>query len=107
MSELTIDMFVDKLNDNHLVQKLRALGATGILTADDIPHLTSQRRRVLDFMIDGEWHTGPAIVEVAGGSEGLRRLRELREITGVEIKRRRVEGTRTFEYQLIKVSDTV
>lgn len=47
-----------------------------------------------------KWVTGRSIEEFAG--EGtLRRLRELRE-EGLEIKGRRIDGQRGYEYRLIK-----
>ena len=79
---------------------IRALGGIGILEPSDLPKLSTQRGQVLSLMCDGLWHSGPAICHVAGGSEGLRRLRELRTLRGVVIERRRVSNTRTWEYRL-------
>lgn len=68
------------------------------LRPEDMPELTGQRAAVHDLMRDGGWHDAEAIRQAAGGSEGLRRLRELRRWYTVE-KRRAGDG-RTFEYAL-------
>lgn len=80
---------------------LKRLGAHGILTTRDLPHLHSQRGLVLNYLMDGMWHSGPAIVEYAGGSEALRRLRELRQIPGIEIERKRGGVSRVFMYRMV------
>ena len=74
------------------------LGGEGILTEADIPSLKTQRARVLALMEDGKEHSGLEIIRVSGGSEGLRRLRELRTIPGVVIKKRRDINGRFFWY---------
>lgn len=79
---------------------IRKLGGEGILKRSDIQDLTSQRERVLWLMLDGLWHRASDIIRVAGGSEGLRRLRELRDIDGAVIDRVRVHGSREFVYRL-------
>jgi len=76
------------------------LGGEGILTPSDLPDLDTQRWRVLELVADGQWHLAPEIVEAAGGSEGLRRLRELRRIPFVAIERKRIEDRRLWAYRL-------
>jgi len=47
---------------------------------DRVITLEGRRGMVLDLLNDGEWHKGSEISGPdVGGSEGLRRLRELRE----------------------------
>ena len=80
--------------------RIKRLGGQGILTRSDIIDLTSQRAKVLWLMMDGFWHSADDIRDAAGGSEGLRRLRELRELPYVTITRRKHPGARRFYYCL-------
>ena len=68
------------------------------LTQEDIDSLNASVRRVYDLLSDGNWHDAESIRVAARGSEGLRRMRELREYC--EIQKRRISGTRTWEYRL-------
>ena len=79
---------------------IKKLGGEGILSRQDVNSLKSQRYRVLWLMLDGKWHTAADIISIAGGSEGLRRLRELREIPNAEIERKRQLTSRNFLYRL-------
>jgi len=79
---------------------IKALGGVGILKRADLPAINTQRRQVLDLMSDGEWHGALAILQAAGGTEGLRRLRELRAIPNLIVERRRINGARAFEYRV-------
>jgi len=76
------------------------LGGDGILSRQDVADLRNQRARVLYLMLDCEWHTANEVIAAAGGREGLRRMRELREIPYVEIDRQRIAGHRDFRYRL-------
>ena len=49
------------------------------------------------------WVDAQAIREAAAGSEGLRRLRELRK-HGFVIEKRKIKKSRLFEYRLIEPS---
>lgn len=80
--------------------EIKKLGGEGILEDSDILELRGQRAKVYKFMSDGLWHYGPTIVKVAGGSEGLRRLRELREIEGVKIVKSKSPFDRSFLYKM-------
>ena len=80
-------------------ERIKKLGGAGILTRADITDLTGQRAKVLWLMLDGKWHSADAIREAAGGSEGLRRLRELRELPYATITREKSIG-RMFFYRL-------
>ena len=52
---------------------------------------------------DGNWHRTSEINGITvGGTEGVRRLRELRA-QGCNIQKRRVAGSTQFEYRLISV----
>lgn len=77
------------------------LGAHGILNPRDIPNLATQTGHVLILMSDKQWHRASEILRVARGTEGLRRLRDLRKIPGVQIERRRVQQSKDFEYRLV------
>lgn len=60
-----------------------------------------RRERVLTVLMDANWHTTQEINSVqVGGTEGVRRLRELRA-DGYNIVKRRMEGSTQFEYRLI------
>lgn len=87
-------------------REIRSLGGQGILNESHLPELKGQRLAVMRYMNDGKWHSGPSITRVAGGSEGLRRMRELRQIDGITIERRKAEGgRRVFEYRMVKKAD--
>lgn len=77
---------------------IKKLGGIGILTIADTSRLKNQRGKVLHLMMDGCWHNAGDIIRASGGREGLRRLRELREIPNVSIVRRRCGND--FEYRL-------
>ena len=81
---------------------IKKLGGEGILSRQDVQHLRTQRDRVLYLMLDGLWHSANEIVAAAKGTEGLRRLRELRDIPNVTIERRRCHKCpdRLFFYRL-------
>lgn len=78
------------------------LGGAGILTASDLEDLGAGKRRVYELMKDGRYHRPDEIKLAAGksgkpASEGLRRMRELREWYIVD---RRAVSDRLFEYRL-------
>lgn len=79
---------------------IKKLGGEGILSRQDVRDLKNQRAKVLYLMLDGMWHAGHEILTWSGGTEGLRRMRELREIPGVSIERMRPAGKRDFYYRL-------
>jgi hypothetical protein len=66
-------------------------------------HLGDRQLAVYNVLKDGEWHDGPELTHPAvGGSEGLRRLRELRE-KGYRIDmRRKAKGRTTRQYKLVR-----
>lgn len=70
------------------------------LTQKDWEELGAGRARVLRLMMDSDWVDANRIREAAGGSEGLRRLRELREMGFQVLKRRSATESRLFEYKL-------
>lgn len=78
---------------------IKALGGQGILRPCDIPDLRTQRAKVAALMMDREWHTAREIVKAAGGSEGLRRLRELRDL-GAIIEKHRMRNRRMWKYRI-------
>jgi hypothetical protein len=81
--------------------QIHKLGGEGILTRQDIQDFSCQRAKVLRLMFDGCWHQADQILAASGGREGLRRLRELREIPGIAIDRRpHPNRKRDFMYRL-------
>jgi len=77
-------------------------GETTGLKGIDIPRLNRQQQQVREFMEDGRWHNAQAICYAAGmngqpASEGLRRLRELREWFIVE---KRPKNGGLWEYRM-------
>ena len=87
------------MSDAHDI--ISRLGGHGILVPEDLPALDTQRGRVLALLSDGLWHSAEQIVKYAKGSEGLRRMRELRRLTGVTIERNRSPLSRMFYYRLV------
>jgi hypothetical protein len=84
----------------------QALGGLGLLTPSDMAQLTAGTLRVAMLMSDGLWHSAEEIRYAAGqhdvpASEGLRRLRELRDIPGVAIQVRRPGASRHFRYRVL------
>lgn len=91
----------DGSDEDDVERMIRKLGGEGILNPSDLPDLRSQRFQVLKLMSDRKWHNGLEVLAVAGGTEGLRRLRELRDIPGLEVRIRPTERKRVFEYLLV------
>ena len=88
-------------------KSLKAIGAVGTLSTADLEELRAGSRRVAELMCDGNWYTAEEIREAAGtegkpATEGLRRLRELRELPGISIEREKIPGTRSFRYKLVR-----
>jgi len=83
---------------------LKAHGAEGILSKDDVAELQAGVRRVYELMKDLEWHTPYEICQAAGTNgfpamEGLRRLRDLypiMESAGFYRRKKLAEGTNRF-----------
>lgn len=76
------------------------------LTCQDMRDFNESQLRVFELMRDGNWHDAIAIRAAAQGSEGLRRLRELRA-KGYQIdKRKTAGGGRLFEYRLYGTPET-
>ena len=85
------------------VTHLLKLGGLGVLRPDELDELGAATRRVLALMSDGRWHHPDEIRSAAGkrgqpASEGLRRMRELRQ--WFDIERQRAPETRVFWYRL-------
>lgn len=96
MSDVSIDA---------IHRSIRKLGGEGILTIDDIDDFSEAKKRIFTYMSDGEWHDGYDIKIAATPGDrpmpsGLRRMRELRDLEGVQIDRRRPDEGREFEYRL-------
>jgi hypothetical protein len=60
--------------------------------------LTGSRKAVLELLADGYFHTSEEICRV-GGTSGLRRLRELREM-GYPIHGEPIPGSNMWQYRL-------
>lgn len=72
-----------------------------------IVSLETRRGAVLRILQDGRWHSTAELDHPAvGGSEGTRRLRELRKL-GYTIEKRRHEGHDDFEYRLLSVTEAI
>ena len=85
--------------DSRMETQIQMFNSGSGLTGTDKKELSGGRRRVLNLMRDSQWHTAEEIRQAAGGSEGLRRLRELRKKYDVE-KRRVADGKRLYEYRI-------
>ena len=70
------------------------------MTPHDFSGLQAACRRVYDLMRDGEWHTAQAIIDASGQREGIRRMRDLRQI-GYQIETDRPGDGREFRYKLV------
>ena len=70
------------------------------MTPHDFSGLQAACRRVYDLMRDGEWHTAQAIIDASGQREGIRRMRDLRQI-GYTIETDRPGQGREFRYRLV------
>lgn len=86
-----------------MAQSLKEIGAVGILEPHELQELGAGVQRVFNLMRTGAWYNAVEICAVAGmggipASEGLRRMRELRP--HFDIERRRIHGSRMFEYRL-------
>jgi len=82
-----------------LAHERARLGGEDVLEDHDLSRLNIATTRVYEFMRDHQWHTAQQIRVVAQGSEGLRRMRQLRA-HGLVIEKRRVLGRATWEYRL-------
>ena len=92
--------------DTYWRTRIKAIGAEGILEEEDLPSLDSQREKVRQLMLDGQWHSGPEILETAGGTEGMRRLRELRA-KGYTVEKARDSLNRRFWwYRMTRVEQS-
>lgn len=62
--------------------------------------IDTRRALVSKLLLDGHWHTTAEVnAWDVGGSEGTRRLRELRA-AGLELEKRRKKGSDMFEYRV-------
>jgi hypothetical protein len=82
---------------------LREIGAIGVLKPHDLKEFSAGAQRVFNLMRTGAWYNAEAIRQAAGknglsASEGLRRMRELRNYFTID--RRRIQGSRMFEYRI-------
>lgn len=84
-----------------LFEHAARIGATKELTADALKGLSAATHKVLTLMrSDYDWHSATEIIEASGIREGLRRLRELRQV-GLTVDMRLKDGAaREFEYKL-------
>lgn len=61
----------------------------------------TRKQRVYDALKSRKWTPGYELTHPSvGGTEGLRRLRELRE-EGFDIKKRPMAGSAAYEYRLV------
>lgn len=83
--------------------RISKLGGDGIMTEEKAIDTSIGCMRVLDLMQDNRWHKVQAICSAAGGrggfaTEGLRRMRELRQC-GYDIERVKL-GPGTWAYRI-------
>jgi len=71
-----------------------------MLTKQDKRGLSAGKQRVFNLLQSGDWVLAEAIRQAADGSEGLRRMRELRA-AGHQIEKRRSGDSRHYEYRLV------
>ena len=84
-----------------IAREIRSLGGEEILHEGDVRDLNAAVARVMELMRDGRWYRSKAIKEASGLDSGMRRMRELRK-HGWKIERRRIKGSRDFEYRMTK-----
>jgi hypothetical protein len=87
-------------------QELKKLGGSELLTQQDLSDFSKAKKRILQLMSDGAWHTATEIIEVTGQREGLRRLRDLRG-KGIEVEVMRDGDKREFLYRIKLIGSTV
>ena len=85
-------------------QLIVRLGGQNILVPQDLPALNSQKGKALALLSDMQWHSATEIFNALGGTEALRRVRDLRRIPGYTVEKRRKHlHSRLFEYRLVKL----
>jgi hypothetical protein len=92
-------------------KSLKAIGGVGVLTRGDLAEIREASKRVAELMADGQWYSADEIKMTAGkdgepATEGLRRMRELREIQGIGIEKEKIPGTRKWRYRLTRKAQT-
>jgi hypothetical protein len=103
-------MLFDKYSEPMVQPVIKAtkesLGGSGILTDADLEQLSAACLRVYELMKDGQWHS-PSAIEAAAGSdgvparEGLRRMRQLKQVPGLSIEKKRMGDGRLWYYRLV------
>lgn len=91
------------LNFSNGPRRQMRLGSYGTLSKADLKDLDAANRRVYALLSDGRWHTDAEVIAASRQREGLRRLRELRQI-GIDIDTRRLPGRRAYEYRMSVVT---
>jgi hypothetical protein len=97
------DMFNDRLNTALDRMKGEHVGGGRTLTQKDLEDLKGAVRKVYNLMKDGRWYTPDEIIAASGVRSGERRMRQLRDVKGMDIQARRVGGTRKWVYRLVIV----
>lgn len=90
------------MNDNMAMPMLKTARDDFAYWVEVIDKVSGRKREVLARLMaaDGNWVGGPELANRrCGGSEGLRRLRELRQL-GYAIEKKRLEGHNYFSYRL-------
>ena len=72
------------------------------MTPADFSGLQSACRRVYDLLKDGDWHTATEVIDAAKQREGLRRMREVRDVLKFTIETDRPGDGREFRYKLVQ-----
>lgn len=87
------------MKDGDIWHHIFRLGGKGILWPRDIRSLNDAKQKLFALMSDGKWHSRIEITSCCEQLEATRRLRELRDLPGVTIERRPLDG-RLFEYKM-------
>lgn len=77
------------------------LGAQGTATAKDLEDFQEATKRVHALLKDGRWHSATEIYEVTKQRDGMRRLRELRQLGYVIERSRPDESSREWHYRMV------
>jgi hypothetical protein len=80
-------------------KEIAKLGGVDIITDYDLSDFSKAKKRIVDLMSDGAWHTATEIIEASGQREGLRRLRDLRG-KGIDVEVTRDGDKREFLYRI-------
>ncbi len=91
-----VDKTIDRMEPKHF-------GGEFSLSDKDMAELGGAVRKVYEFMKDGEWRSPEEIIEASGVRSGERRMRQLRDVKGLDVQVKRIGGTRRWVYRLVRI----